>query len=77
MTELIVLSMTAYLSFLVLTNWQEFTIESDDGTNRQARTLYEPFLEVKDGRVQIPPGPGWGVRIKPEWLESATYQKSD
>jgi len=24
----------------------------------------------------IPPGPGWGVEIDPEWLKSAQYQKS-
>jgi hypothetical protein len=26
---------------------------------------------MKDGRAVMPEGPGWGVRIKPEWLSGA------
>lgn len=33
--------------------------------------LYAPALEVKDGRVAVPAGPGWGVTIDPKWLEKA------
>jgi len=32
---------------------------------------------AKDGKVQIPDGPGWGVEISKDWLEKATYQKSE
>ena len=30
--------------------------------------MFDPALEMKDGRAVMPDGPGWGVRIKPEWL---------
>lgn len=52
----------------------EFTIEGD--INR-TEGLYSPSLVVKDGQVEIPAGPGWGVRINPQWLEKASYRKSE
>jgi len=52
----------------------EFSIERNDSLNQM---FYRPRLEVKDGSVKIPQGPGWGVEIDPEWLKSATYQKSE
>lgn len=49
-------------------SFMEFTIEP----NEWAEAPYEPRLTVKDGRVALPAeGPGWGVRIRPAWLESA------
>lgn len=51
----------------------EFTIEDDEWS----KDLYEPALEVVDGNVLIPDGPGWGVRIRPEWLESAERRISE
>jgi L-alanine-DL-glutamate epimerase-like enolase superfamily enzyme len=39
--------------------------------------LFTPELEVRDGKVQIPEGPGWGVTINPDWLEAAEYRKSE
>ena len=50
----------------------EFTIESGD----TGKGLYEPFPVVRDGRVAIPDGPGWGVRINPDWLAKAERQAS-
>jgi len=50
----------------------EFSIEDTPWTQH----LYEPALEVHDGSVEIPAGPGWGVSINPSWLESAEYQVS-
>jgi L-alanine-DL-glutamate epimerase-like enolase superfamily enzyme len=52
----------------------EFTI---DGGVTPAEPLYRPSLEVRDGKVKIPDGPGWGVTINPAWLEKASYQKSE
>ena len=52
----------------------EFTIEGDVNAGE---TLYSPSLEVRDGKVKIPDGPGWGVRINPAWLAGAAYQKSE
>ncbi len=41
-----------------------------------AEGLYEPALEVVDGKVMIPSGPGWGVTINPDWLKSSVFQVS-
>jgi L-alanine-DL-glutamate epimerase-like enolase superfamily enzyme len=49
----------------------EFTIESSGWND-----LYQPALEVRDGRVAIPDGPGWGVTINPDWLAKAERQVS-
>jgi L-alanine-DL-glutamate epimerase-like enolase superfamily enzyme len=50
----------------------EFTIEQGPWWEG----LYRPALEVRDGKVEIPAGPGWGVELNPAWLEKAEYQKS-
>lgn len=50
----------------------EFSIEP----NEWVREIYEPALKVEDGCVRIPDGPGWGVQIRKEWLESAQRQVS-
>jgi L-alanine-DL-glutamate epimerase-like enolase superfamily enzyme len=54
----------------------EFSIEGLDYYPWQAG-LFNPVLEVRDGRVQIPNGPGWGVEINADWLAGATYQISE
>jgi L-alanine-DL-glutamate epimerase-like enolase superfamily enzyme len=51
----------------------EFSIEPTTWTNG----LYAPALEVIDGAVPIPEGPGWGVTISPGWLASADRQVSE
>lgn len=51
----------------------EFTIENDPWT----KDLYQPALQVRDGKVAIPAGPGWGVTINPEWLNKAKREISD
>ncbi|SFK99593.1 L-alanine-DL-glutamate epimerase [Paenibacillus sp. 1_12] len=52
--------------------FMEYTIEHDPW----AVNLFDPVLEVKDGKVAIPDGPGWGVTINPQWLEKADYKIS-
>jgi L-alanine-DL-glutamate epimerase-like enolase superfamily enzyme len=52
----------------------EFTIEGDGNKDEE---FYRPALEVRDGKVKLPDGPGWGVKINPAWLEKASYQKSE
>ena len=52
----------------------EFTIEEDGNKNE---LFYSPALKVKDGKVKIPDGPGWGVKINPAWIEKAAYKKSE
>jgi L-alanine-DL-glutamate epimerase-like enolase superfamily enzyme len=49
----------------------EFSIEDDASISRQARAMFDPALEMKEGRAWMPDGPGWGVRINPEWLARA------
>jgi len=54
-------------------DYVEFSIEPPTFYHWQAG-IYEPELVVIDGMVQIPDGPGWGVRINPNWLAKAHYQ---
>jgi len=53
----------------------EWSIEG--GMNLQAADLFSPNPFVKDGKAHFAAGPGWGVKINPEWLKSTTYQKSE
>jgi L-alanine-DL-glutamate epimerase-like enolase superfamily enzyme len=39
--------------------------------------LFAPALVARDGKVEIPSGPGWGVAINPAWLAHAAYQRSE
>lgn len=52
--------------------YMEFCIEDIPWS----KGIYEPQLEVKDGAVEIPPGPGWGVEICEDWLKRAEYRIS-
>ena len=54
----------------------EFTIEGRDYYPWQ-ENLFEPALVVRDGKVQIPDGPGWGVEINPGWLDAADRMISE
>jgi len=51
----------------------EYSIENSSWTDE----LYEPALEVRDGKVAIPEGPGWGVTINPKWLAAAKRDISE
>ena len=51
----------------------EFSIERSPWTDG----LYSPALEVVDGKVAIPDGPGWGVNLNPEWVSQAAHQISE
>lgn len=55
----------------------EFSIEFDDGINREARALYAPVLEIENGTLHLPAAPGWGITIHEDWLKSAKYQVSE
>jgi L-alanine-DL-glutamate epimerase-like enolase superfamily enzyme len=53
----------------------EFSIEGPDYYPWEVGLLATP-LAVKDGKVQIPDGPGWGIDIASDWLDRAHYQAS-
>jgi len=53
--------------------YMEFSIEPTDWTSG----LYHPMPEVRDGKVAIPDGPGWGVTVNPAWLEKAERKISE
>jgi L-alanine-DL-glutamate epimerase-like enolase superfamily enzyme len=39
--------------------------------------IFHPALVARNGMVQIPDGPGWGVEISPSWLESTDRRISE
>ncbi len=53
----------------------EFSIEPTDYYPWQ-EGLFEPALVVREGKVEIPAAPGWGVEINPDWLARTEQQIS-
>jgi L-alanine-DL-glutamate epimerase-like enolase superfamily enzyme len=53
----------------------EFSIEPADYYPWQ-EGLFAPPLVARDGKVEIPDGPGWGVEIDQNWLAGADYRIS-
>jgi L-alanine-DL-glutamate epimerase-like enolase superfamily enzyme len=53
----------------------EFSIEPDQYYPWQSG-LFEPALVARDGEVEIPSGPGWGIEIQQAWLERAERRVS-
>jgi L-alanine-DL-glutamate epimerase-like enolase superfamily enzyme len=53
----------------------ELSIEGEDYYPWQVG-LYEPALQVVDGHVDMPRGPGWGVEPSPEWLRASRHRVS-
>lgn len=54
----------------------ELSIE-DRGIAQEAVGLFQPAIQVTDGKVPIPPGPGWGVEVDPDWLAGAERSVSE
>ena len=54
----------------------EFSIEGPDYYPWEVGLLRNPLV-ARDGMVAIPPGPGWGIEIAPDWLHRAQYQTSE
>ena len=54
----------------------EYSIEGPDYYPWEVG-LFETPLVARDGKVQIPEGPGWGVQIRKDWLEKAQYRRSE
>jgi L-alanine-DL-glutamate epimerase-like enolase superfamily enzyme len=38
----------------------------------QKTDLYAPVLLARDGELEVPEAPGWGVTVRPGWLAAAT-----
>ena len=51
----------------------EYSIEPDEYYPWQAG-LFDPGLDVVEGHVALPRGPGWGVEVRPGWLETADHE---
>ena len=54
-------------------SYMEFSIDA----RTPAQPLYSPMPEVRDGKVAVPEGPGWGVKVNPDWLGAADYTISE
>ena len=54
-------------------DYLEYSIEPTPWTDG----LFAPVLNVVDGQVEIPDGPGWGITINSDWLHDAEYQISE
>ncbi|NBT91195.1 MAG: mandelate racemase/muconate lactonizing enzyme family protein [Betaproteobacteria bacterium] len=54
----------------------EFSIEGADYYPWQQDLFLGNPYAVRNGTLQIPAEPGWGVEINPQWLASAHYQSS-
>ena len=50
----------------------EFSVEPSGWTNE----LFKESVEAKNGMLSVPKGPGWGVTVRPEWLEGAVREVS-
>lgn len=55
----------------------EFSIEGPDYYPWQEGLFVESPYLIRDGHVELPSGPGWGVEIHPGWLERAKHQMSE
>ncbi len=53
--------------------YMEYCIEDSTWEN----DLYSPRTQIKDGKTQMPDGPGWGITVNPAWLEKAGHEISD
>ena len=54
----------------------EFPAETSDCYPWQVG-LFTPVLEARDGKVQIPDAPRWGVETFLAWLEAADHHFSE
>ena len=54
----------------------EFAIEGPDFYPWQYG-IYDEMPVAKDGKVAIPVGTGWGITVRPEWLEKSEHQVSE
>jgi hypothetical protein len=54
-----------------------FSIEGPDYYPWQEGLYVESPYKIKDGHIELPVSPGWGVEIHPDWLQRASYQMTE
>ncbi len=54
----------------------EYSIEFEEQINLEAREMFDPPLVVSGGTLDLPPEPGWGIRVDQGWLKGSEYQAS-
>ena len=57
--------------------FMEYSIEFGDGINLEAMEMFDPLLVVKEGSLDLPGEPGWGISIHEDWLEKVNYEISE
>ena len=59
---------------VAMAGMQNFTLPGDTSASDRyyRRDITEPFV-LHDGRLKVPTGPGLGVKVDEEFLESITY----
>jgi L-alanine-DL-glutamate epimerase-like enolase superfamily enzyme len=55
----------------------EFSIEGSDYYPWQDDLFVESPYKIVDGNATVTDQPGWGVEVRPEWLEQSSYQVSE
>lgn len=55
----------------------EFSIEGSDYYPWQDDLFVESPYEITNGHATVTDQPGWGVDVRPEWLQRADYQVSE
>lgn len=53
--------------------FMEYSIESQESMTG----IYDPMPRAYGGEAEFPEGPGWGITVRPEWLEAADRQVSE
>ncbi|MDF2370219.1 MAG: mandelate racemase/muconate lactonizing enzyme family protein [Rhizobiaceae bacterium] len=54
----------------------EFSIEGEDYYPWQDDLFVESPYAIRDGKATVTDAPGWGVEVRPQWLEKSHYQIS-
>ncbi|MCW5221479.1 mandelate racemase/muconate lactonizing enzyme family protein [Verminephrobacter aporrectodeae subsp. tuberculatae] len=57
-------------------DYVEYSIEGADYYPWE-QGLFRNSLNVRDGKLQIPAEPGWGMEIREEWLQKSSYAVSE
>jgi galactonate dehydratase len=65
-----VISTTAALHLMVTLRNQKSLEHFNDFVDKEVKNIGSPYPEVVDGYFMLPKGPGWGVEIDFDFIES-------